>query len=79
VARELLAALKMEKLRIHNWREKEATKAEVKTFIRDFLWDERTGLAMGAFGDEEIEVKVGVVFDHIFEQYAGAYHHAYAA
>ena len=79
LAKELLATLKKEKLRVHNWREKEATKAEVKTFIRDFLWNEQTGLPIDAFTEEEVDLKADIVFDHIFKQYADAYHHAYAA
>jgi hypothetical protein len=38
VARELLDALKAEKLRIDLWAEKEATRAEVKTIISEWLW-----------------------------------------
>jgi type I restriction enzyme R subunit len=79
VARELLEALKAEKLRIHNWREKEASKAEVKGFIRDFLWNEETGLPVEVFTNEEVELKADAVFEHVFRQYADAYHHAYAA
>ena len=79
VAKELLEALKAEKLRIHNWREKDAGKAEVKGFIRDFLWNEETGLPTDVFTDDEVKLKAEAVFDHVFRQYADAYHHAYAA
>jgi type I restriction enzyme R subunit len=79
VTKDLLGTLKKEKLRVHNWREKEATKAEVKTFIRDFLWNEKTGLPIDSFTEDEVDLKADIVFDHIFKQYADAYHHAYAA
>lgn len=41
---ELLDALKAEKLRIELWAEKEATRAEVSTFIREWLWSDQRGL-----------------------------------
>lgn len=45
VGSELINTLKVEKLRIDNWREKEAAKADVKTFIDDFLYAPRMALA----------------------------------
>jgi type I restriction enzyme R subunit len=79
IARQLLDNLKDEKLRIDNWREKESTKAEVKTFIHDFLWDDTTGLPVGVYSPEEVNEKTEIVFDHIFRQYQDAEHHIYAA
>ena len=79
VARQLLDHLKGEKLRIDNWREKESTTAEVKTFIHDFLWDESTGLPVGIYSPEEVNEKTELVFDHIFRQYEDAEHNIYAA
>ncbi len=77
VAKDLLFRLKSEKLKVDQWREKEATKAAVKTFIKDFLWDEQTGLP-DAYTPEDVEVKAGLVFEHVFMQYADAEHNAYA-
>lgn len=79
IARQLLDNLKDEKLRIDNWREKETTKAEVKTFIHDFLWDDATGLPVGVYSHEEVNEKTELVFDHIFRQYQDAEHNIYAA
>ncbi len=79
IARQLLDNLKDEKLRIDNWREKESTKAEVKTFIHDFLWDDTTGLPVGVYSPEEVNEKTELVFDHIFRQYEDAEHNIYAA
>ena len=72
VARELLPALKREKLRIHNWREKEASRAEVRAFVRDFLYSDKTGLPTDIFSDEEVEEKTILVFDHVLKQYQSA-------
>jgi type I restriction enzyme R subunit len=77
VANELLDALKAEKLRVDHWRDKEATKAAVKTFISDFLWDEQTGLPVDSYTPEDVTFKADLAYDHVFMQYADASHHAY--
>lgn len=79
VGSELINTLKIEKLRIDNWREKEAAKADVKTFIYDFLYNEQTGLPTDSFTDDEVQVKAGMVFEHVYLQYQDAGHHAYMA
>jgi type I restriction enzyme R subunit len=47
VAKELLGVLKTEKLRIENWREKETTRDAIRVVIREFLWDDKKGVACG--------------------------------
>lgn len=42
VAVELLEALKAERLRVDQWRDKEATRDAVQVTIRDFLWRDDT-------------------------------------
>jgi type I restriction enzyme R subunit len=79
VAKELLASLKAEKLRVDNWREKDTTKAEVRAFIRDFLWSDETGLPATIYSPEDVNQKAQVVFQHVYYQYADAEHHSYAA
>ena len=79
VASSLLEALKAEKLRVDNWREKEATKADVRAFIHDFLWSDTTGLPTDIYTDKDVEAKTAVVFQHVFMQYAHAAHSAYAS
>lgn len=78
VSKELLAVLKAEKLRIDNWREKEQSLAEVRSFIYDYLWNDATGLPADSFTPEEVEQKAAVVFDHVFRQYASPSQSAYA-
>lgn len=77
VAQDLLDALKREKLKIDNWRDKESTRADVKTFILNFLWDEQKGLPVDVFSEREVEETATRVFDHVFNQYPDAQHHAY--
>ncbi len=79
VARELLTKLKAEKLLVDNWREKEATKAEVKTVIHDYLYSDATGLPAALYSHEDVEQKSELIFNHIYLQYIDATHIAYAS
>lgn len=78
VAKDLLDVLKTEKLRVDNWREKEQTIAEVRSFIYDYLWNETTGLPADSFTPEEVKQKASIVFDHVFRQYATPVNNVYA-
>ena len=69
VAVELLRTLKAEKLRTHEWRDKEATRDAVKNEIRDFLWREETGLPTTAYSDTDVETKAEDVFRHVHYAY----------
>src|SRR3989441_5037720 len=69
VASELLAKLKAEKLRADNWWEKQATRDAVKVEIRDFLWNEETGLPVECYSDQEVDAKAERVYLHIFNVY----------
>ncbi len=69
VALDLLATLKGEKLRIAQWREKEATRDAVRIAILDFLYDDRTGLPLEHYSVEEVNTKVDTVFTHVFQSY----------
>ena len=69
VAVELLATLKVEKLRIDHWREKEATRDAVRVAIKDFLWKEETGLPLESYTDEDVEAKTEEVFRHVWRAY----------
>lgn len=69
IAVELLTRLKEEKLKVDQWRDKEATRDAVRLTIRDFLWDEVTGLPVDAFAEQDVEVKAEDVFRHIYRVY----------
>ena len=68
VAVQLLATLKAEKLRVHDWRDKEGTRDAVRSTIHDFLYSDKTGLP-GAYNDDEIKAKAEVIFQHVFYAY----------
>ncbi len=69
VAVELLATLKAEKLRIDQWREKEATRDAVKGAIHDFLYSDVTGLPVEAYEETEVQERADEVFQHVFRVY----------
>ena len=69
VAADLLTTLKAEKLRIENWREKEATRDAVQVTIKDFLWTESTGLPAPAYTEEDVEAKARDVYRHVHRVY----------
>ena len=69
VAKELLRTLKVEKLRVDQWREKEATQSAVKVAIHDFLYRDETGLPAGAYSDDEVETTSEAVFAHVYRAY----------
>jgi type I restriction enzyme, R subunit len=69
VAVGLLAALKGEKLRVDQWREKEATRDAVRVAIHDFLWSDQTGLPVNSYGEAEIEERTEDVFRHVYRAY----------
>jgi type I restriction enzyme, R subunit len=64
VAEGLYQTLKEELKRIQDFATKQGTRDEVKVRIKDYLWDEKTGLPE-SFATEEIEEKTEVVFAHI--------------
>lgn len=78
VCNELLARLKAEKLRVDNWRAKEATRDAVLVEIRNFLYDDDTGLPDEIYTIDDLSEKVQQVYQHIYLQYQDAVHHVYA-
>jgi type I restriction enzyme R subunit len=69
VAVELLATLKAERLKIDNWRDKEASRDAVKQQIHDFLYDDTTGLPVDDYSEAEIETLTENVFSHVYRAY----------
>ena len=68
VAVELLKTLKAEQLRVDQWRDKEASRDAVRVTIRDFLWDDATGLPE-SYTDGEVTARSDEVFRHVFRAY----------
>lgn len=71
VAVGLLEVVKVEIRRVSQWREKEATRDTVRSAIRDFLWDDATGLPSPRYSDDEVQARVDEVYRHIFRAYPG--------
>ena len=69
VAKELLQTLKAEKLRVDQWREKEATQSAVKVAIHDFLYSDETGLPAGAYSEADVSAMSDAVFAHVYRAY----------
>lgn len=69
VAMELLATLKAERLRVANWQQKESSRDAVKQQIFDFLYDEKTGLPIEQYEEDEISDITNRVFLHIYRAY----------
>ena len=69
VAVELLQTLKAEKLRVDQWRDKEATWDAVKVTIHDFLYSDETGLPTGSYTDGEVTFRSDEIFRHVFRAY----------
>jgi type I restriction enzyme R subunit len=62
---------------VHDWREKESTKADVKTFIYDYLFSDETGLPADSYTIEEVDEKTTAIFTHIFQQFSDSIHNGY--
>ena len=69
VAAELLSVLKGEKLKIENWRDKEATRDAVEVTIHDFLWAESTGLPAPAYSEDDVAAKTRDVYRDVHRIY----------
>jgi len=65
----LLEKLKAEKLRVDQWRDKEATRDAVRVTIRDFLWSDKTGLPVVLYSEDEVNLKAEDIFRHVFRAY----------
>lgn len=69
VAVQLLETLKAEKLKIDQWRDKEASRDTVRITIHDFLWSDETGLPTKSYTEVEVGEKAEDVFRHVYWAY----------
>lgn len=69
VAVGLLEELKAEKLRVDQWRDKEATRDAVRVTIRDFLWSDKTGLPVESYTPDDVNTIYEDVFRHVYRVY----------
>ncbi len=57
------------KLRVNQWRDKEATRDAVRVAIHNFLWSDDTGLP-DDYSKVEVGTKTDDVFRHVFRVYS---------
>lgn len=69
VARKLLGKLKDKLKDLYHWQDREPSRDTVKVMIRDFLWNEKTGLPIDFYTINEVEKKTEEVFYHVYRAY----------
>ncbi|MFC2145434.1 type I restriction endonuclease subunit R [Actinomycetota bacterium] len=69
IAKKLLETLKKTLKNLYNWQDREPTRDQVKILIKNFLWDDRTGLPVDLYTQNDVEQKAEDVFYHAFRAY----------
>ena len=69
IAASLLEELKTEKLRVDQWRDKEATRDAVRVTISDFLWSDKTGLPVESYNEGDVKIITDEVYRHVYRTY----------
>jgi type I restriction enzyme R subunit len=68
VATELLTTIKVKLKDIYRFQDRETARDDVKVLIRDFLWDDSTGLPED-YSEKEVYKKAEDVFYHVYRAY----------
>ena len=69
MASQTIVATNREKLRVDQWREKEATRDAVRVAIKNFLWSDKTGLPVDSYTEDDVQTRSDEVFRHVFRVY----------
>jgi type I restriction enzyme R subunit len=69
IAEELLKTLKEKLKDLYKWQDKEPTRDDVKVLIRNFLWDESSGLPVDYYTQSDVDKKTEAVFYHVYRAY----------
>lgn len=69
VAKGLLKTLKGKLRDIYHWQDRQPSRDTVKVMIRDFLWNETTGLPVDFYTANEVKKKAEEVFYHVYRAY----------
>ena len=64
---------------LDQWKAKRQTQAQVHQLIHDYLYDEKTGLPVDVYTDEEVGALAERVYLHVYQQYEGDSESVYAA
>lgn len=68
VVTELMERVRAKQAEDPDWKQTRRAQAGVQQVVYDFLWDERTGLPVAAFTDEQVEQLWTNVYAHVWEQ-----------
>jgi type I restriction enzyme, R subunit len=69
VAKELLKTLKVKLKKLYKWQDKEPTRDAVNVLIKNFLWDDKTGLPVDCYSEPDVNKKTEAVFYHVYRAY----------
>ena len=69
VAVALLQTVKARIEAIRDWESREATRDSILLTIRDFLWDETSGLPVDQYSEEEVHTRADEIFRHVYRVY----------
>jgi type I restriction enzyme R subunit len=69
VAKELLVMLKEKLKNLYRWQDKEPTRDEVSVLIKNFLWDDKTGLPVEYYSQKDVAKIAKAVYYHIYRAY----------
>lgn len=69
IAEELLKTLKEKLKDMYKWQDKEPTRDDVKVLMRNFLWDESSGLPVDYYTQSDVYKKTEDVFYHVYRAY----------
>ncbi len=69
VAKELLKTLKDKLKDLYMWQDREPTRDDVKVLIRNFLWDDTSGLPVDYYTQSDVTKKSDAVFYHVYQAY----------
>lgn len=69
VAKELLVMLKEKLKNLYRWQDKEPTRDEVIVLIKNFLWDDKTGLPVEYYSQKDVAKIAKAVYYHVYRVY----------
>ena len=62
IAKELLKTLKAKLKDLYKWQDREPTRDDVKVLIRNFLWDDVSGLPVNYYTQSDVDKKPRLFF-----------------
>jgi type I restriction enzyme R subunit len=65
----LLKKIKSDVLKVDHWQDKESTRDSVRNVIHDFLFEDRTGLPIKFYNQDDVKNKAEKVYRHVYRVY----------